>query len=114
MGTAVGSYCFLDGTSGCGDTAPSIRPYSTPQSLTSVDGVTLTYCMPPASTTCRGIADTRSVSCTSDDMCGLPGQNDGICPTSGTGAGLCSYACGGAVDCRGSLSCGGLPAVCHP
>ena len=114
MGTDVGSYCFLDATGGCGDTVATLRPYRTHAMLTSIDGVAAMYCMPPTSTTCQGIADTQSVSCTTDDMCGLTGQDDGICPTTGTGAGSCSYGCGGAFDCAMTLSCGGAPQVCHP
>jgi hypothetical protein len=115
MGTSTGSFCFLDAsTGGCGDTDGTRRPYRTRTMLTSVDGVTATYCMPPVSTTCTGIRDTQSKSCTTSEMCGEDSLADGYCPTIGSGAGLCSYECGGAVDCRSTLNCGGTPAHCRP
>lgn len=114
MGTDTGSFCFLDAAGGCGDTDMTLRPFSTRTMLTSIDGATSTYCMPPVSTTCQGIADTRSMSCTTSDMCGVAGLDDAICPTTGAGANLCNYACGGNVDCRMSLTCQGSPSRCAP
>ncbi len=113
-GSSVGTFCFLDAAGGCGDTDMTLRPYSTRMEAMSLGGITATYCFPPATTTCAGIADARSTSCTLDSMCGLADVNDGYCPTVGTGVGLCSYRCGGAVDCRDPLSCGGTPGHCRP
>lgn len=115
MGTDVGYFCFLDSSmGGCGDTDTARRPYSTRTELTSIDGATATYCMPPTTTTCEGIRDTRSVSCTMDSECGVDGLDDGYCPLVGTGALACSYRCGGAFDCRDPLTCGGTPGHCRP
>ena len=115
MGTDVGYFCFLDATDGgCGDTDPTRRPYSTRRELTSIDGVRSTYCMPPATTTCQGIGDTQSSTCTTDSDCGVEGLDDGYCPTDGPGAGACTYTCGGDFDCRESLSCGDTPPHCRP
>lgn len=73
-----------------------------------------TYCMPPTTTTCEGIRDTQSVSCTMDSECGIDGLDDGYCPLVGTGALACSYRCGGAFDCADPLGCGGTPQHCRP
>jgi len=115
MGTSTGRFCFLDASmGGCGDTDAARRPYSTRSMLTSVDGVAATYCMPPVATTCAGIRDTRSLACTTSDMCGIAGLADGYCPTGGPGAGACSYECGGAFDCASTLNCAGTPQHCRP
>ena len=114
-GTDVGSFCFLDAAvGGCGDTNVLRRPYSSRTPLSSIDGVAGTYCLPPSTTTCQGIRDTRSEACTMDSECGDSRVADGFCPTTGTGAGLCSYACSGGVDCSGTLNCGGTPQHCRP
>jgi hypothetical protein len=114
-GTDVGYFCFLDSAmGGCGDTDSARRPYRTRSELTSIDGVTATYCMPPVTTTCQGIRDTQSESCTMDSECGEPGLDDGYCPLLGTGMLACSYRCGGAFDCASPLTCGGVPQHCQP
>lgn len=114
--TDVGYFCFLvKGATGCGDTVELRRPYRRSVEAISLDGSALeTYCFPPATTTCEGIRDTQNKSCTQDSECGVPELNDGYCPTTGPGAGLCSYPCGGGVDCNGVLSCGGSPQHCRP
>jgi hypothetical protein len=114
--TDVGYFCFLDqAENACGNTDTTRRPYSTPTELTSIDGTKATYCLPPSTTTCPGIRDTRNIPCTTNDDCGVDGLTDGYCPTSGTGAGLCTYLCGGGADCASpSLVCGGSPQHCRP
>ena len=82
--------------------------------LSSIDGVEQHYCLPPSSTTCQGIKDTRNIVCTTSDDCGLPELDDGDCPEVGDGAGLCSYACAGGADCTSQLECTGSPAHCNP
>jgi hypothetical protein len=114
MGSSVGTFCLLDAAGGCGDTDLTRRPYSTRREATSLGGEEATYCFPPVTTTCAGIRDTRSVACTADEMCGLPGVSDGYCPTGGSGAGACTYRCGGAFDCADPLACGGTPQHCRP
>lgn len=114
-GTEVGYFCFLDSADGgCGDSDMARRPYRTRVELTSIDGIEATYCMPPVTTTCEGIRDTQSTSCTMDSECGADELSDGYCPNVGSGMGLCSYRCGGAVDCADPLSCGGTPQHCRP
>lgn len=114
-GADVGHFCFLDASmGGCGDTDMTRRPYRTRTELDSIDGVTATYCMPPVTTTCQGIRDTQSETCALDTDCGEDGLDDGYCPLIGPGMGLCSYLCGGAVDCANPLSCGGTPQHCRP
>jgi hypothetical protein len=113
-GVDLGGFCFLDAAGGCGNTVSALRPYSTPTELTSVDGVTASYCMPPTTTTCAGIRDARSIPCTTSADCGAPDLDDGYCPTAGPSAGTCSYLCGGGLDCRTGLTCGGSPSHCLP
>ncbi|RLB54155.1 MAG: hypothetical protein DRJ42_09880, partial [Deltaproteobacteria bacterium] len=114
-GTSVGTFCFLDSADGgCGDTDAARRPYSTVVTLMSVDGWMTDYCMPPTTTTCQGIADARNVACSLDTDCGVVDVADGYCPTAGSGTGLCSYQCGGGVDCASVLNCGGGPQHCRP
>ncbi len=114
MGTDTGSYCFLDAAGGCGDSVAANRPFRTPAMLTSVDGVSGMYCMPPPNTTCRGIDDFQSTSCSTSDECGAASLDDGFCPTDAPGAGLCNYVCTGAVDCRMGTTCQGTPSRCAP
>ncbi|MFO0713011.1 MAG: hypothetical protein U0353_24365 [Sandaracinus sp.] len=117
-GTDLGGFCFLDAGGGCGNTVPALRPYRTPTDTTSIDGFSGMFCFPPSTTTCEGIRDTQSQACTMSTDCGdirLPlGVDDGYCPTSGTGAGLCSYRCLGAVDCAELSGCAGAPQHCRP
>lgn len=111
----VGYFCFLDHEEGgCGDTVPMRRPYRRVVPLSSIDGIDSTYCLPPSGTTCQGLRDTQSKNCTESDECGVAGLDDGYCPTSGTGAGLCSYLCAGTVDCLSLLECSDTPAHCRP
>ncbi len=113
--TPLGPYCFAEqATAGCGDTNMSMRPYRNPTILTSIDGQSSTYCMPPTSTTCQGISDTQNVACTVDTDCGETGLADGYCPSGGSGAGFCTYLCGGGLDCSSVLSCGDSPLHCRP
>jgi hypothetical protein len=113
-GTDLGGFCFIEATAGCGNTVTALRPYRSPTEATSVDGAAGTYCLPPTTTTCAGIRDTQSTTCTTDDDCGVAGLDDGYCPLSGTAAGACSYRCSGAFDCGAGLSCGGAPQHCRP
>lgn len=114
-GTDVGYFCFVDqAAEACGNTDATKRPYRNPTELTSIDGATATYCMPPTTTTCQGIRDTQNVSCTTDADCGVDDLNDGYCPTIGTGANLCTYQCNGGIDCGGTLLCAGSPQHCRP
>jgi len=105
MGTDVEYGCFFDSTMGrCAETDSARRPYVThTDTLTSIDGVDGIYCL-PGTTTCQGLADSRTVSCTMDSDCGAPGLDDGLCP-GGAGGGLCSYPCQGGVDCTGTQTC---------
>lgn len=113
--TDVGTYCFFDqAQGGCGDTVVERRPYRTVTETMSIDGDPGFYCLPPTSTTCKGIRDTQSVSCTMDSECGELALNDGYCPSAGTGAGACSYLCNGSFECGGTLECGGSPQHCRP
>ena len=116
MGTDLGYFCFYDSSmGGCGDTDTTRRPYSTAVELTSIDDVVGMYCMPPTTTTCQGIRDTRNVTCAVDTDCGVVDEPDGYCPTVGSGAGLCSYLCGGGSDCATPpLECAGGPLHCRP
>jgi hypothetical protein len=114
-GIDMGSFCFLDAAvGGCGDSDTALRPYSTRTGLTSIDGVAATYCMPPTTTTCEGIRDTQGQVCGASTECGDPRVADGYCPPAGTGAGICTYTCGGGVDCNRLLNCGGSPGHCRP
>ena len=113
-GTDLGGFCFLDATGGCGDTVSALRPYRTPTELTSVDGALATYCMPPTSTTCAGIRDTQSTTCTTSSDCGVVGLDDGYCPAMAPSAGTCTYRCAGSLDCDELLNCGGSPQRCRP
>ena len=114
-GTDLGSFCFIDASmGGCGDTDTTRRPYRTRAPLTSIDGVAATYCMPPATTTCEGIRDTQNQICSASTECGDSRVADGFCPSTGTGAGVCTYECSGGFDCRSTLNCGDTPAHCRP
>ncbi|QQR88847.1 MAG: hypothetical protein IPJ88_11490 [Myxococcales bacterium] len=112
--TPVGSFCFLHASLGCGDTVTAHRPYRSKVSATSVDGEIGDYCFPPTSTTCKGISDTQSLSCASNTSCGESLLDDGYCPSAGSGAGFCSYECGGNLDCAPTLNCAGTPLHCRP
>ncbi|MCB9708437.1 MAG: hypothetical protein H6714_06610 [Myxococcales bacterium] len=111
----LGNFCFLEAAkTGCGDLVVQRRPYSVKAEATSVDGLATEYCFPPVSTTCKGISDTRNIVCSQDSECGIEGLDDGYCPSSGAGAGVCSYFCGGSADCGGTLECGDTPQHCRP
>jgi hypothetical protein len=121
-GTSVGTYCTLEAVGGCADTVAAARPYSRTATLTSVDGVVGDYCLPPAATTCRGVADaTLQKSCvngtTGDNaLCGEPNVPDGVCLESGPAAGKCSYGCTESYDCPdfGLTKCPAMPSFCQP
>ncbi len=113
--TEVGHFCFFDqAQGGCGDTVPARKPYRTKLEATSIDEVPGTFCLPPTSTTCQGIRDTQSKTCSQDTDCGVADVDDGYCPSVGSGAGFCSYGCNGDLDCKGTLTCGGSPEHCRP
>lgn len=115
-GEDVGYFCFFEqAETGCGNTVTERRPYRTIVEATSLDGTEpQNFCLPPNATTCKGIKDTQSVSCTSSDECGLPDLDDGYCPDSGDGAGLCTYTCVGGVECSSGLECTDGPQHCNP
>lgn len=108
QGAAAGHFCLLS------EAQQSCRaPYSNVEILTSIDGVRATYCLPPPLTTCEGIR-ALGTPCTVDDECGDPDLDDGVCPSSGPGAGSCSYLCADNLDCapRRGTACDGTPRRC--
>lgn len=81
------------------------RPFGERVVGTSASGAAVTYCRSRV-TTCEAISGFLSGAdggCTagmgSNDACGAPGIDDGICGPAGVRAGGCTFACSSAEDC---------------
>jgi hypothetical protein len=105
---SLGPFCFYDqatNTSCANASHTFLRPYSRDLALTSIDGAQATYCLPPPSTTCQGIADAIAQgtgggkACLITEDCGEPGFSDGVCGDTGATAGKCTYSCDHDYDC---------------
>ena len=104
----TGNYC-LPRLPGPGDFCT--RPYfDRVVSGTSVSGATVTYCR-SQTTTCEAVLQHRTTgdgTCTAssgtDDSCGAPSVNDGLCRLSG-GGNRCTIPCGSEDDCPGGFAC---------
>ncbi len=104
----LGPYCFYEQSpNGCADTNLQARPYSNPVATTSIDGASSTYCLPPPTTTCAGIADATNwdgqgggaKTCSMPDDCGENDISDGTCGANGK----CTYSCNAGPDCPGTF-----------
>jgi hypothetical protein len=108
FGTAMlGPYCFFvdDATHDCANADTARRPYSQSLALTSIDGAMASYCLPPPSTTCKGLDDATAQgvnggkTCATADNCGESGLEDAVCPSSGAASSRCTYGCQHDYDC---------------
>ncbi|MFI5307449.1 MAG: hypothetical protein ACHQ53_08865 [Polyangiales bacterium] len=106
----LGPYCFYDRgqTGACADgTHAAYRPYSNAVTKASIDDASSTYCLPPSTTTCAGIAagtaqgGSGGKSCVLSTDCGESDLADGICgdATNGAADGKCTYSCALNPDC---------------
>ncbi len=119
-GAMVGNFCLWRRDSmepggprgNCGNT----RPYFRPATATSLSGAATSYCH-PSRTTCEGLRDFRTQSCTTpftdDATCGVSGLDDGLCREQ-DGLTRCTYECVSDEDCRGTTcNLGAAPNYCN-
>ena len=98
--TPAGFYCFPIASS----TAPTCPPqlFIDPVTTNTIDGEQQTLCM-PRRTTCPSIVVQTTV-CTTDDDCGIPGLDDGLCVPVDATVSQCTMPCNTSNDCPSSLA----------
>jgi hypothetical protein len=103
-GRNLGNFCAYPASSRSGGRCSSARPYSQSANARSVDGSNQAYCVPPMSTTCKGVLDATTPrggkTCSGDAVCG-EGINDANC----NGDQRCTYNCVQDADCPEGASC---------
>ena len=104
-GTALpDGYCLKLASAGCD------QPYSTAITRESISGAAeATYCgLVGSMTTCGAVLDLeQGAQCSTDDDCGIVGENDGRCEQVGTLADRCTYSCSSDSHCLAGFACAG-------
>lgn len=99
-----GNFCAFPASSRSQGRCSNARPYSQTANARSVDGSNQSYCVPPTSTTCKGVHDATTpiggASCMGSGQCG-----EGIGDASCNADGRCTYGCMEDADCPTSLMC---------
>lgn len=99
---------------GNGDTCPDLEVFGGPVEATSIEGVVGPYCHPKY-TSCEGYRDygvgpvtgeSGQATCLTNDDCGLPGADDGVCVPISANSNRCTYRCTSDQDCDAQLTCG--------
>lgn len=92
---SVNAASFATATGGAPNTCPNGFTAATRSNAAGVSG---TYCLPRAGTSCLAIRDYLSMKACTDGLadCGVPGQPDGACHPTGMS---CTLTCGQPEDC---------------
>ena len=103
-GEPTDSYCVFLKSMRPSSSCNNARPYTQQFSHASIDNVSTTFCIPPATTSCPGVLSVVNGAsgdlCSTAAQCGL-GRGDAICNDM-----RCTYACNGqSLNCAEGLSC---------
>lgn len=115
---SVGYHCLQRQATVAGADCVNARPHRSPQTLTSIDGTSDTFCGLRLST-CEAQAAFDSVNCMTLDSvgnarCGVPMVGDGVCQMSSATTNNCSVYCITNNDCPSGTTCNTAltPGVC--